>query len=219
MLTRIHRLLLLLLPNKETSAIDNNTTVIMSSKSRQICPLYTNRNFYLKLDIQQAGHVSIKEMTSSSQLVQEFASHLLPLLMESWIEALASEQLNKTSNRSEGSLIGKDSCSLLSCVVNVLFSLWSVLNRSDNRLELLKWFEQQCGESLIRNFIQRFPFSARIESGQQRNKTQLDLVCREQNIMLCFLWAQLGLKNAVKYAPDIFQYLCGESNLLLIFIE
>ena len=221
MLTRIHHLLVLLLPNKETTStsIDHSTTIIISGKSHQICPLYTKRNFDLKLDIQQAGYVSIKEMTSSSQQVKEFASHLLPLLMETWIEALASEQLNKTSSRSEGSLIGKESCSLLTCVVNVLFSLWSVLNSSDNRIELLNWFEQQCGESLIRNFVQCFPFSARIESGQQRNKTQLDLVCREQNIVLCFLWAQLGVKNAAKYAPDIFQYLCGTFFLVLNFVR
>ena len=83
------------------------------------------------------------------------------------------------------------------------------MNRSENNFELLRWFESEYGELLIRNFIQRFPFSARVET--TRNKKQVvDPHCREQNLILCFLWAHLEMKSAAKYSTLVFQYLCGK---------
>lgn len=108
---------------------------------------------------------------------------------------------------------------LLSCSISVLLTLRSVLERLDEEekrgAELMASFEQQVGESLLRHFIQRFPFSVRVES--RRNSVgRIDPHCREQNLALCFLWAQLGgLKSAAKFAPLIFQYLSG-INLIYI---
>lgn len=102
---------------------------------------------------------------------------------------------------------------MLACITNVMFTLWNIMSQSENHAELLSWFEQQCGEPLIRNFIQRFPFSARLES--VRNKKQGDPQCREQNLILCFIWAQLEMKSAAKYAPFVFQYISGKASFYL----
>ena len=100
------------------------------------------------------------------------------------------------------SLIGNESVALqmliLTCITNVMFKMWNIMNQSENRIELLSWFEQQCGESFLRNFIQHFPFSAHIET--MRSKKQIgDPQCREQNLILCFLWSHLEIKSAAKY--------------------
>lgn len=87
------------------------------------------------------------------------------------------------------------------------------MNQSENRTDLLKWFELQCGESLIKNFIERFPFAARIETSRTKKQSG-DPFCREQNLVLCFLWAQLEMKSAAKYAASIFQYLSGKTIIL-----
>ena len=106
------------------------------------------------------------------------------------------------------SLIGNESVALLTCITNVMFKMWNIMNQSENRIELLSWFEQQCGESFLRNFIQHFPFSAYIET--MRSKKQIgDPQCREQNLILCFLWSHLEIKSAAKYIPLVFQYIRG----------
>lgn len=108
------------------------------------------------------------------------------------------------------SLIGVESVALLTCITNVLFTLWSIMNQSEDHKELLTWFDKQCGDQLIRNFIHRFPFSARVETVRSK-KQPGDSHCREQNLILCFLWAQLETKGAAKYAEPVFQYLCGKN--------
>ena len=120
------------------------------------------------------------------------------------------------------SLIGPESIVLFSSITNIMFTLWSIINQSDDRQELLNWFQQQCGEALIRNFFQRFPFSPRIETKPNKKQSQNDPNCREHNLILCFLWVQLDMKNAEKFAKPIFQYLTGnnfsQSNLYFLKI-
>lgn len=182
----------------------------------------------MKLNLQKPGHFSVHDTASTSSLLQGFCSPLFPLIIETWVEALANEQLNKNQGKlllsklvkqlifslqhlfscSGCSLIGPETMELFASITNVMFTLWSIMNQSDDRKELLNWFQQQCGEALIRHFLQRFPFSPRIETN--RNKKQSgDLNCREHNLIVCFLWAQLQMKNTEKFAKPIFQYLSG----------
>ncbi len=198
MLTRVHRLLTLLLGKNQLDPQRNSTRISFSYG--KICPLYMKRNFDVKLNT--TGHFSVNDRSSPTLHLQEFIAHLFPLLSETWVEAMASEQLNKNQGNYH---------------YDVTRSSFKVKCFYCN-FELLRWFESEYGELLIRNFIQRFPFSARIETA--RNKKQVvDPHCREQNLILCFLWAHLEMKSAAKYSTLVFQYLCGKigQNIICMF--
>jgi len=199
-LTRIHRLLYLLLEKKKSK--DNSTNCVSNSEINR-CPLYNKRDFNVKFNFQKPGHTATEMVTSNNKL-QDFVSHLFPLLIETWVEAMAGEQLSKASG---GSLIGAESAELLVCMTNIIFTVWNILNQSENRTEVLNWFQTEYGDLLIRNFIQRFPFSARVEPKKKNMK--IDSQCREQNLILCFIWTQINLKSSPKFAKSIFNYLSG----------
>lgn len=92
MLMRINRLLVLLLSKGKSEARSSNSVTF---NPEQPCPLYLTRNFNLNLNFQKPGHFAVNERSSPCHQLQEFSAHLFPLLMETWVEALASEQLNK----------------------------------------------------------------------------------------------------------------------------
>ncbi len=105
-LTRIYRLLSLVIQptdQDQKGGLDapslGSTVCVNFDKisSTGCCPLYIPRDFKLKLDIQPPGHhhLSVSQSLISGHPLQEFIGHLLPLLTETWIEALASEQLDK----------------------------------------------------------------------------------------------------------------------------
>ena len=92
-LTRVHRLLYLLLEKNKPK--ENSINVVSNIElNHQQAPLYTKRDFNLKLTLQKPGH-SNAIVGTSSNLLQEFIAHLFPLLIETWVEAMAGEQLNK----------------------------------------------------------------------------------------------------------------------------
>ncbi len=62
---------------------------------RRPCPLYIKRNFSVKLNIQRTSNLFCIEKASSSYCIQEFSANIFPLLMETWIEVMASEQIDK----------------------------------------------------------------------------------------------------------------------------
>ena len=97
MLTRVNRLLRLMLEKKESES--KTSTVSINFQVGKPCPLYIERNFDVKLNFQKPGHISAHEKTSSSNHLQEFCSHLFPLVIETWVEALANEQLNKNQGK------------------------------------------------------------------------------------------------------------------------
>lgn len=201
-LTRVHRLLYLLLEKNKPK--ENSINVVSNIElNHQQAPLYTKRDFNLKLNLQKPGH-SNAIVGTSSNLLQEFIAHLFPLLIETWVEAMAGEQLNKGQG---GSLISAGSAELLICMTNIMYTVWCILNQCENNTEQLNWFQNEHGDALIRNFIQRFPFSARVE--QKKKNVKLDSLCREQNLILCFMWTQINLKSSPRFAKSIFQYLCG----------
>ncbi|XP_057370079.1 testis-expressed protein 10-like [Daphnia carinata] len=202
-LTRVNQLLILLLEKNQTEYQSNTVDIVFDHGKS--CPLYMKRNFDVRLNIQKPGHLSVNDSNSPSLHIQGFASQILPLLIETWVEAMASEQLNKDQ---ANSLVGIESIALLTCISNVMFTLLSIMKQSENHLELLNWFQLEYGESLIRNFIRPFPFSARLESSRSK-KQAIDPQCRDQNLIICFLWAQLETKSAAKCAELVFQYLSG----------
>lgn len=113
-------------------------------------------------------------------------------------------------------MIGTESCALLACTTNVLLTLRKVFAQSEERIDLLTWFEKQYGEPMIRHFMHHFPFSSRLEPHRGKNSGGANLAssCREHNIALCFLWAQVNIKSAAKFSPAVFQYLCGKDDCI-----
>lgn len=92
---RVHRLLDLLLPNRGISD-DSAPLTVFDPDGPCLYPLYHRRDFRLKLNIQAPGHrICSNHESSSSHPLHDFITHLIPLLMETWIEALAAEQLDK----------------------------------------------------------------------------------------------------------------------------
>lgn len=96
-LTRVHRLLTLLLGKNQLDPQRNSS--IISYSYGKTCPLYMKRNFCIQLNIRRPGHLSVNDRCSPTHHLQEFISHLFPLLSETWVEAMASEQLNKNQGR------------------------------------------------------------------------------------------------------------------------
>ncbi len=92
-LVRIHRLLTLLLSKSESDP--RNANILTNFGYGNPCPVYTKRDFNVTLNIQRPGYFAVNETTSASHCLQKFSSHLFPLLIETWVEAMASEQLNK----------------------------------------------------------------------------------------------------------------------------
>lgn len=97
---------------------------------------------------------------------------------------------------------------MLTCITNLMFTLLNIVKQSENYSELLSWFDREYGELFIRSFIRQFPYSIRQESVKSK-KNAVDPQCRKQNLILCFVWAQLEMKCATKYGEQIFQYLSG----------
>ena len=62
--------------------------------NQQQAPLYTRRDFNLKLNFQEPGY-STAHLGAPHNKLQTFISQLFPLLIETWVEAIAGEQLNK----------------------------------------------------------------------------------------------------------------------------
>ena len=100
-LTRIYRLLALLLGKTESDPRNCSTVNFLHGKPY---PVYIKRNFNVTLNIQRPGHLVVNEKASPNQCFQEFSSHLFPLLIETWVEAMASEQLNKNQGDSDTNL-------------------------------------------------------------------------------------------------------------------
>lgn len=97
-LTRVNQLLILLLEKNQTEYQWNTVDIVFDQGKS--CPLYMKRNFDVRLNIQKPGHLSVNDSNSPSLHIQGFASQILPLLIETWVEAMASEQLNKDQSTS-----------------------------------------------------------------------------------------------------------------------
>ncbi len=82
------------------------------------------------------------------------------------------------------------------------------MNQSENRKELLIWFQKLYGLPFLRHVMRYFPFSARTSV---RRNNQVDPQCQDQNLITCFLWAQIEEKHAAKYTVPVFQYLSGKT--------
>lgn len=201
-MTLIHRLLFLLMEKNKPKKNSTNQVSYIEMNQQQ-APLYTRRDFNLKLNFQEPGY-STSHLGAPHNKLQTFISQLFPLLIETWVEAIAGEQLNKGQG---GSLISAGSAELLICMTNILHIVWCLLNQSENSTEQLDWFQREYGDALIRNFIQRFPFSAHVE--HKKKNVKLDAHCREQNLILCFMWTQINLKISPRFTKTIFQYLVG----------
>lgn len=57
------------------------------------CGLYIRRRYKTQLNFCQADQAADRSKLADSK-IREFASHLLPLIVETWVEASSSEQLN-----------------------------------------------------------------------------------------------------------------------------
>ena len=90
---------------------------------------------------------------------------------------------------------------------------------------MLLWFEKEFGDQFIRHLVQRLPFSCR--SDNRKSASKIDTECRQQNLIISFMWAQMGnLKSSTKHAPTVFQYISRKFHsvslsisLLILFLK
>lgn len=89
-LIRIDRLLTLLLHERNMS---DSQQIPSSAKfiAGKPCPFYFKRSFNIKLNSQKLDYFVVINKTTSCCL-QEFFSQIIPLLIETWVEVMASEQ-------------------------------------------------------------------------------------------------------------------------------
>ena len=96
-LTRVCKLLELVPNVKNEIASPSIYSVDGMNGNHLLCPLYSSRNFHLKLNVPLPGQVACKVTGGKSNELCEFTSHLFPLLIETWVEAIAGEQLSKAT--------------------------------------------------------------------------------------------------------------------------
>lgn len=94
-LLRVQHLLSLLLDKRQLNTQEFKHVIYSEGIE---CPLYIQRNFNVALCAKQSD-IIFSEKFSPSRQFQDFTSHLFPLLVETWVEALTSEQLNKNQGK------------------------------------------------------------------------------------------------------------------------
>ena len=94
--------------------------------------------------------------------MRDLAAQLVPLGIETWVEALAGEDLaDEDEGDGAGSLVSYDTAALLATVCHVLVLVVDLLDDESGAGSSLAWFDAQFAPQLMRHLVRRFPFSCR----------------------------------------------------------
>ncbi|RVE62645.1 hypothetical protein OJAV_G00159160 [Oryzias javanicus] len=161
--------------------------------------------FRLRPELDSGSTVS--EGLDSISTVQSFAATLVPLLLEVWVEASASDgSLNST----EGAhLLTQDAMSVMFQVLNILQLLRKLTPKRENQDALDAWFRKEYLGEFKQHFMKNFPYGIR-DTPRHKKKTDLKrskpnapqnaLLTVEPlafNITLCQVMVSLSQKQSV----------------------
>ncbi|XP_024122757.1 testis-expressed protein 10 homolog [Oryzias melastigma] len=150
---------------------------------------------------------TVNEGLDSISTVQSFAATLVPLLLEVWVEASASDgSLNST----EGAhLLTQDAMSVMFQVLNILQLLRKLTPKKENQDALDAWFRKEYLGDFKQHFMKNFPYGIR-DTSRHKKKTDLKrskpnaapnaLLTVEPlafNITLCQVMVSLSQKQSV----------------------
>ncbi|XP_057691484.1 testis-expressed protein 10 homolog [Corythoichthys intestinalis] len=111
--------------------------------------------FKLRPDSDHPGEAC--EGLDSAEAVQSFASTLVPLLLEVWVEASTSD--SPWNNSDAGHLVSPDAMSVMFQVLSILQLLRKLAPRPEHQDALDAWFRKEYLGDFKQHFLKNFPYS------------------------------------------------------------
>nr|XP_046255818.1 testis-expressed protein 10 homolog [Scatophagus argus]XP_046255819.1 testis-expressed protein 10 homolog [Scatophagus argus]XP_046255820.1 testis-expressed protein 10 homolog [Scatophagus argus] len=154
---------------------------------------------------------AVGEGLDSVEAVQRFAATLVPLLLEVWVEASASDC---SWNNTEGThLLTPDAMSVMYQVLSILQLLRKLAPQQDHRDALDAWFHKEYLGDFKQHFMKNFPYGAR---DTPKHKKKADLKRSKQttavpgltveplalNITLCQVMVSLSQRQGLGREMD-----------------
>lgn len=113
---------------------------------------------------------AVGEGLDSAEAVQNFAVTLVPLLLEVWVEASASD--NPWSNGEGSHLLSPDTRSVMFQVLTILQLLRKLAPQQGHRDSLDAWFHKEYLSDFKQHFMKSFPYGA-MDTPRHRKKADL----------------------------------------------
>ncbi|XP_077432590.1 testis-expressed protein 10 homolog isoform X2 [Vanacampus margaritifer] len=164
--------------------------------------------FKLRPDSYHPGEAC--EGLDSAEAVQSFASTLVPLLLEVWVEANTSDS---SFNHSDGDhLLSPDAMSVMFQVLSILQLLRKLAPRQEHQDGLDAWFRKEYLGEFKQHFMKNFPYSLH-DAPKHRKKVNkrgkqtaaipdVTVDPLALNITLCQVMVSLSQKQAVGREAD-----------------
>lgn len=157
---------------------------------------------------------------SEEERLREYVIHLLPLLVESWIEVRPQEQKMSAT-------LTNEAAQTLKVALEILQNIWMLIEmheETESNHQLSAWFQQQYAEIFADSFLTAgFPYQRSCETDPELNKKSykkhLKLsslnggqLCLEQNICITYLICQFYKSHSSLHAQTerfatLFKYL------------
>lgn len=187
-------------PVLEDDIFDTAEGVFDSSAESRLTPLYLNWEelTYSKIRVKVYEHSGAKptprstfrlrpemepapavgEGLDSAEAVQNFAATLVPLLLEVWVEASASD--NPWNNGEGSHLLSPDTRSVMFQVLTILQLLRKLAPQQGHRDSLDAWFHKEYLSDFRQYFMKNFPYGA---MDTPRHKKKADLKRNKQTVI------------------------------------
>ncbi|XP_050328480.1 testis-expressed protein 10 [Bactrocera neohumeralis] len=230
-LERLRQMLATLVENKRA----NNTGKIVNSFTKNVtfnpnAPQHYNvKRKYLtpanQIDLLAALRPSLGVKSadaiegSEEERLREYVIHLLPLLVESWIEVRPQDQKMSTT-------LTNEAAQTLKVALEILQNIWMLIElneENENNHQLSAWFQEQYAETFAVSFLtDGFPYQQNEtdpELNKKSYKKHLRLLsvnggqlCLEQNICLAYLMCQFykshsPIQTQIERFTTLFKYL------------
>ncbi|XP_041798675.1 testis-expressed protein 10 homolog [Chelmon rostratus] len=154
---------------------------------------------------------ALGEGLDSAEAVQSFAATLVPLLLEVWIEASASD--SPWNSTDSAHLLTPDAMSVMFQVLSILQLLRKLAPQQDHRDALDAWFHKEYLGDFKQHFMKNFPYGA---LDTPKHKKKVDLKRSKQtaavpgltveplalNITLCQVMVSLSQRQGLSREMD-----------------
>ncbi|XP_029360486.1 testis-expressed protein 10 homolog [Echeneis naucrates] len=170
----------------------------------------TPRSSYrLRPEVAPGGAVG--ENLDSAEAVQSFAATLVPLLLEVWVEASASD--SSWNSTDSAHLLTPDAMSVMFQVLSILQLLRKLAPQQEQQESLDAWFRKEYLGDFKQHFMKNFPYGTQ---DTPKHKKKVDLKRSKQsaavsapaveplalNITLCQVMVSLGQRQGLSRETD-----------------
>ncbi|XP_035019318.1 testis-expressed protein 10 homolog [Hippoglossus stenolepis] len=154
----------------------------------------------------------VTENLDSAEAVQSFAATLVPLLLEVWVEASASE--SPWDNNEGAHLLTADAMSVMFQVLSILQLLRKLAPQQEHQDALDAWFHKEYLGDFKQHFMKNFPYGAQ---DTPKHRRKIDLKRSKQtaaipgliveplalNITLCQVMVSLSQRQGLDRETDV----------------